>query len=182
MSLSLNKQAENLIAQFKSETDPFIKAKILRSLNHDCDLRLNQLSKVLSLKPAYLCHFLRLNRLPEIVIDGFYSKDIFLSHLFVISRLKDREKINEVYEKVLAKNLTVLETEELIREILYGVKTEGETLTREEKEGYLTQLGPEIKGKIIQTRIKSKLEIEVKGSLLKTTKIIRSILEKLKEH
>lgn len=115
------------------------------------------------------------------IVDGYYAEDISLSHLFVISRLKDPKKIIDVYEKVLGKNLTVLATEEIVREILYGIKTEGEALTREEKESYRQQLGKEIKLKIIQTRIKSKLEIEVKGSLAKTTKILRTILTNLKD-
>lgn len=176
----MNEQIEKLIARVKTETDPFVKANLIKSLIRDHDLRLYQLAKMVAIKPSYLCHFLRLNRLPAIVTDGFYNKDISLSHLFVISRLKEIENIATVYEKVLAKNLTVFETEELVREILYGVKTKGETLTSDEKENYLNRFGKEIKAKIIQTRIKSKLIIEIKGSLEKTTKILRSILEQIK--
>ncbi|PIV09289.1 hypothetical protein COS31_03460 [Candidatus Roizmanbacteria bacterium CG02_land_8_20_14_3_00_36_15] len=177
----MNSQQEALISRVRMEKDPFVKAKILQSLRKDSGLRLKDLALKINLKPAYLCHYLRLNRLPEMIVDGYYAEDISLSHLFVISRLKDPKKIIDVYEKVLGKNLTVLATEEIVREILYGIKTEGEALTREEKESYRQQLGKEIKLKIIQTRIKSKLEIEVKGSLAKTTKILRTILTNLKD-
>lgn len=172
---------EKLVSQLKAETDPFVKAKLMKSLIRDYDLRLIQLAKILSLKPAHLCHYLRLNRLSEIVVDGYYANNISLSHLFVISRLKDRNEIINLYEKVLTKNLTVLETEELVREILHGVKTEGSILSPEEKDRYASKFPKEMLVKIIQTRIKGKLLIEVKGSLATTTKFLRMILNKLTE-
>jgi len=178
----MNSEAEDLILRFSSETDPFIKAKILKSLISGHQLRIKDLSVKLKLKPSYLCHFLRLNRLPEIVVDGFYAKNISLSHLFVISRLKDGAKLLELYERVLANSLTVLQTEELVREILYGVKTEGEMLTEEEKADYYNQLDKGVRMKIVQTRVKSKLSFEVSGSLVKTTKILKNLLNRLKKN
>ena len=177
----MDNQIESLVAKVRSEKDPFVKARLIKSLIRDHDLRLYRLAKMISLKPSYICHYLRLNRLPEIVIDGYYNKDISISHLFIISRLKNIEDISTVYEKVLGKNLSVLATEELIRNILYGIKSEGKTLSPEERETYLNYFQGKAKLKIIQTRIKSKLEIEIKGSLVKTTKVLRSILDRLKD-
>lgn len=176
----MDSQIEALVMKLKSETDPFIKAKLIKRLTKDHQLKLVELAEKVSLKPSYLCHFLRLNRLPEIVIDGYYNKDISLSHLFVISRLKQFDQIMSVYEKVLAKNLTVIQTEDLVRQILHGIKNEGKTLSTEEKEKFLSQFSDGIQAKIIQTRIKSKLIIEIRGSLEKTTKIIRSIIQQIK--
>jgi len=168
-----------LIEQLKLEVDPFAKAKLIFSLIHDHNWYLKDVAKTLSYKPSYICHYLRLNRLPEIIIDGFYSKDVSLSHLFIISRLKNPADMISAYEKVLGKNLTVLQTEELIREMLHHIKTEGESLTGDEKIQYQTRLPKDFKLKIIQTRIKSKLIFEVKGSLTKTTKAIRQLLDKV---
>jgi len=176
----MDSQMETLLSKLKSETDPFVKAKLIKTLNKDYEMKQIDLAKKLSMKPSYLCHFLRLNRLPEIVIDGYYNNDISLSHLFVISRLKEIEQIATVYEKVLAKNLTVLQTEELVREIRHGIKSKGETLSDEEKAKFLGQFTDGTSAKIIQTRIKSKLIIEIRGSLEKTTKMLRSILQQIK--
>lgn len=171
--------SQSLVEQLKLEVDPFAKAKLIRSLIINHNWQVKDIAQALSYKPSYICHYLRLNKLPEIVVDGFYSKNISLSHLFIISRLKDKEQMSKAYEEVLAKNFTVLQTEELIREMLHHIKTEGETLTKEEKEQYQAKLPEEIKLKIIQTRIKSKLIFEVKGSLTKTTKAIRLLLDKV---
>jgi len=168
-----------LAQQAKLEKDPFAKARLILSLIHDHNWQIKDVAKALSYKPSYICHFLRLNRLPELIIDGFYSKNLTLSHLFIISRIKDKALMIEAYEKILAKSLTVLQTEELVREMLYHIKTEGEGLSREEKENYENKLPKDINLKIIQTRIKSKIIFEIKGSLAKTTKIVRQVLDKV---
>lgn len=166
------------------EEDIFAKAKLFHHLIHEKGTRIVDLSKKFGIKPSYICHILRLNRLPEIIVDGYYSKLISLSHLFIISRLKDKKKLLEVYEQVLAKDFTVQETEEAIREILHQVKTEGSYLTKEEKETLVHNIGKDnqsVKAKIIQTRIKGKIIVEIKGSLAKTTAFIKKIVNAMTE-
>lgn len=173
---------EKILQQIKSETDPFLKAKLLRHLIKEKDLKIIDLAKKLNLTPSYICHFLRLNNLPEIVVDGYYSKMISLSHLFVLSRLKDKQKMIEIYEKVLVKDLTVVQTEELVREATHQIKTIGNYLTNDEKNQAVEKiesLGKNLKAKIIQTRIKSKVIIEIKGSLKETTEILKKVFQKL---
>ena len=88
----------------------------------------------------------------------------------------------EVYEKVLGDSLTVKATEELVRDILYGIKTEGVYIGPEEKREYgekVTGLRKNLKLKIIQTRIKSKIILEVKGNLENTSKIVRGLLKNI---
>ncbi len=171
--------SQSLVEQLKLEADPFAKAKLIHCLISDYNWHLKDIAKILSCKPSYICHYLRLRKLPEIAIDGFYSKNISLSHLFIISRLKNKEEMTRAYEAVLTGNLTVAQTEELIREMLHHVKTEGEMLTNEEKKQFEVSLPTEIKLKIIQTRIKSKLIFETKGSLAETTKAVRLLMGRL---
>jgi len=171
-------EEERYLKQFKKETDIFIKAKFLNLLKEEKGWRVIDLSQRLDLKPSYICHLLRLNRLPEIVIDGYYNKMISKSHLFILSRLSSEEKILKVYEMVLEKNLSVLQTEEVVRQIIYQIKNEGQYLSFDEKNQLIKKiesLGENIKAKLIQTRIKSKIIIEIKGSLRKTTEILKKI-------
>jgi len=175
-------EIEKYINQIKTETDVFNKAKLLLHLIRNKGLRLNSLSRMLEIKSSYLCHYLRLNRLPEIIIDGYYSKFITLSHLFVISRIKETDKLMKIYEKILEKNLTVVQTEEMVRNLLHETKTEGKYITLDQKNNYcnsIDKIDESIKAKIVQTRIKAKIIIEIKGSLQKTTGIIKSILDKI---
>jgi len=156
------------------------KAKSLKKLVESSGLKKKEVAKKLGLKPSYLSHILRLNRLPEMVIDGYYSDLITISHLFVLSRLKERQQLTEIYEKVLAGNLTVKETEEKVREALYQIKTKGSYLKdKEELIKRFKEKFPEITIKIIQTRIKGKIIFEVKGDLGKSSKVIKKLVKKL---
>lgn len=171
--------SELLIEQIKTEKDPFVKSRLISQLIKEKGWSVKKLAQSLNCKPAYISHYLRLRKIPEIVIDGYYNKDISLSHLFVLSRLKTKEEIVSAYETVLAKGLTVMKTEELVREMLYQIKTEGETLSKEEKEEYLKKIPKDFQVKIIQSRIKSKVIFEIKGSLKKTTILLRKLLDRL---
>ncbi len=180
----MDKETEKIFLQIKEEKDFLTKAKLIEYLKKDKQLRIIDISRQLNIKPSYICHLLRLNRLPLIVIDGYYSKLISLSHLFVISRIKNNEKIVSLYEKVLAENLTVASTEEEVRKIIHNTKTRGNPL--QEKE--LVKIIEKLKNKwlvnnfkLIQTRIRSKLIIEIKGDLKQTSERIKKILEKLME-
>ena len=109
---------------------------------------------------------MRLNRLSEIVMDGYYSKLISMSHLFVLSLLKSPEDIMNVYEKVLSQGLTVLQTEELVREQLHGVRSGGryidEIKIKNAQSKLKNEFGSDVK--VTQTRLKTKFLIEWKGS------------------
>ena len=174
--------ASSLIDQLKKEPDFIAKAKLLKKLNKENNISIKTLSKETQMKPSYICHILRLNRLPEIVVDGYYGKNISLSHLFIISRLKDEQSITDAYEQILTHGLTVLQAEELVRDKLHQTITSGVYLTSNEKDNLIGKISAnqeKIKVKIIQTRIKSKLIIEIMGDLEKTSKDLKKLLKKI---
>lgn len=180
--MSSSVEIDKLIESVKKEVDIVQKVKRLSSLIKDNDLAIKDVAEGLGVKSSYICHLLRINRLPEIIIDGYYSKDISLSHLFIISRLKDSTQMIAAYEKILAEDLSVKKTEELVRDMLYGVETRGDYISKEEKDSFiqkLTSFKKNLNLEIIQTRIKSKIVFEIKGSLEDTGKILRSLLKNL---
>ncbi len=171
-------EKDKLVEQIKNETDIFNKAKLIEFIIKQKKERIVDLAKKLSMKPSYICHILRLNRLPDLVIDGYYARNISLSHLFVVSRLKNKDEIIKLYEKLLSKPMTVLQTEEIVRENLYGTKTKGEYIQKDEIKRFEDFIKRDnIKVKIIQTRIKSKCIIEIKGNLEKTSELLRKLMK-----
>ncbi len=171
-----------IINQILETDDYFRKAKLIQFLQNEKKVRTKHISEALSLKPAYLCHITRLNKLPEIVVDGYYSKLISVSHLFIIARLKETQHMVDVYEKALANNLTVLNTEELVREYLYQIKSDGDYISPQDLEAIIQQIKLKNKYlsiKVIQTRIKAKVVLEIKGNLKKTSQTLRSLLDTL---
>ncbi len=177
----MNQEIAKIFAQIKDTQDYFRKAQLLRILKHDKGLKLIEISQQLGLKPAYASHLLRLNRLPELVRDGYYSQLVSISHLFIISRLKNEIEIINAYEKILAEDLTTQQTEALVRENLYQLKDQGQYLTKEERADFAKNFkgAGGMKTKIIQSRLKGKIVIEIKGNLEKTTQELRKIISLL---
>lgn len=175
----MDEEVKKIIDQVRSETDIFSKAKLLYFLRKEKDVPLIRLAKILSMNSAYICNLLRLLKLPEIVIDGYYSKIISLSHLMTISRLKNKEETISAYEEVLTKNLTVVQTDELVREKLFQIKTDGERIdenTKREIEEKYKNIDKNIEVKIVQTRVQAKIMLTIKGNMAKTSEVLKKIV------
>lgn len=172
-------EIDQIIDSIKKESDIMQKVRLLTNLIKTKDIKVKDVAEKLGVKSSYVCHLLRLIRLPDTIIDGYYSDNISLSHLFVISRVKDTGKMVEVYEKVLTESLTVKKTEELVRDILYGVKTQGDYISPEEKENFIQKmkaLKKNLNLGIIQTRTKIKIILEIKGDLEDTSQEVRNLM------
>jgi len=173
--------SQDLLEQVKDEKDFFKKAKILLKLKKEKQVPVFRISQELNLKPSYVSHILRLNKLPELITDGYYTDAISISHLFIISRLTKEEDMVEIYEHALSNNLTALQTEELVRQKLYNIKNDGEHLTDSEQEEFIKQMNNQgVEAKIIQSRVKGKMILEIKGNLAKTTTKIKELISLLK--
>lgn len=174
----------SIIAELKAEKDIFKKAKLLHIFHTEKQIPIKDLARYLRLSSSYICHIMRLNRLPEMVIDGYYAKLVSLTHLFILSRVKNREQVMEIYEKLLTHNHTVQKLEETVREYLHNVKSEGSVLSSDKKQEYKDIIHKKIQNSevsIVQTRIKSAVKITVKGSLMHTTAEIEKVLRKITE-
>lgn len=178
----MSEEIDVYIEKIKNEDDFFSKAKLIKFLIDKKGLRIIDVAKKMGLNPSYICHILRLNRIPEIIIDGYYAKLVTLSHLFVISRIKDQDRMIKIYEQILTDNLTVFQTEVIARDIIHNVKDSGNYLTKENREELIKKIEKKItdsKTKINQSRIKGVIRIEIKGSLNFTSKKIEEIIDKI---
>lgn len=171
-------QIEKIISQIKSETDFFNKARFLDFLRRKKDVPLKTIAAKLNLKAPYICQIMRLIRIPDIIVDGYYSKSITISHLFIIARLKDKDQMLKLYEDILTNNLTTIQVENRVREQLYGIKTTNNRLSQEDKKTISDNIKKghkEIAVNIIQTRIKSKIIIELKTDLEKASNLLKKL-------
>lgn len=166
------------INEIKSEKNPLRQARLisdLRKLNLISNVKLAEL---LGVKPSHLSHLIRILRLPEIVLDGYASRLLSLTHLIIMSRVTDTDKLVALYEEVLSKSLTIAQTEHRVREILYQVDSHGEYLSTDSLHKYEERLASALGAgnvKIIQTRIQCRIIIEMPGNLEITTKYLEDI-------
>lgn len=173
-----------LLKQIKDDKDIFQKSRLLEYLIKEKNLRVIDLAEKTGYKSSYICHLLRLKKIPEVVVDGYYSKSISSSHIFILSRLNDKKQMIGLYEKILGENYTVKQTESEVRNYLYQVKSIGKYISKEEFEKFKNKIKekyPDIDIEIIQTRIKGRIILEIKGDLETTSKEIKKILSKLYE-
>jgi len=167
-----------IFSQFLQEKDIFKRAQLLTSLKRDKGVRVTDIAKGLNMKSSYVSHILRLNKLPALVIDGYYSKAITPTHLYILARLHSHQQMVAAYEHVLANNLSVFDTEILVRTVLYGIKSVGEYLSVDELRVFtvlMRKVG--ITAKIIQSRLRSKIILEMKGDLLTSSAKLREIMQ-----
>ena len=132
--------------------------------------------------PSYISHYLQLLKLPDIVLDGYYSKDITAAHLFILSRLKNELEIIKAYEVILSKALTTAQTQELIRELKFDITTQTTQLSKKDTTELLAEIKKVYSGvqvKIIQSRIRGKIILELKGDTKKTTAFINDVVERI---
>ncbi|MBP6994120.1 hypothetical protein KBB12_02670 [Candidatus Woesebacteria bacterium] len=166
----------NKINVIKLHTDPLTQAQLVVQLLREHSIRNIDLAKELEIKPSYLSHLIRVMKLPEMVIDGYWSKQLTFTHLILISRLKKQEDILKLYEEILQKSLNVSATEKRIREILYLIDSTGKYTSKDRlnatKSRIESSLGNDANVSIIQTRIKAKIVIEVPGNLATTSTFI----------
>lgn len=173
---------DEYIKKFNLQKDIFEKAKIINFLIREKNFKIKEIAKAFNLSSSYICHLKRILNLPEIIIDGYQSKLISISHLFLLSRIKDDKKLIKIYEKILAENLTTQQVEDLIREELYQIKNKGKYLSEKDKDILIYEFNkkfPEANLKIIQTRTYGKIFIKIKGNLEKTSKLIKKIISEI---
>jgi ParB family chromosome partitioning protein len=169
----------SLLKQIKEDKDIFQKSRLLQYLIKEKGLRVIDLANKIGYKSSYICHLLRLKKIPEVVVDGYYSQSISSSHIFILSRLNDKKQMIELYEKILGENFTVKQTENEVRNYLYQIKSVGKHIKKEEIEKLTNKIKekyPELSVEIIQTRIKGKVILEIKGDLEKSSRVIREYL------
>ena len=172
----MNSEIEKIIEKIKVEKDIVKIARLLNYLVKDKQIRVVELAKILDWNSSYICNVIRLLKLPEILIDGYYAQQISVSHMIVISRLKNQDQMNEAYEKVLTGNFNVLKTEELIRDMLYSVATDDGRVSKEivdKIKDNFQKLSPDLNVKVIQTRIRTKVVLQLDGSTKKTNLFLK---------
>lgn len=176
----MDPEIQSIIQKITTESDPFVKARLIAHLTKEKNIRVKDLAKELKTTSSYLCNIIRVIQLPEIVRDGYYTKNVTLTHLLVLSRLHSIPDIVSVYETILRDSLPVAGVEALVREKLYGVSSKGDRLSQAATakiEVVFKKVDPSLDVSIVQTRIKATLKIVSKGNLAKTTQALTKITE-----
>lgn len=166
------------IDRIQNQKDIFRKATTMHFLMKEENMIGRDIARMLNVSPAYVSNHIRLLKLPELVRDGYYSKVVTPTHLFILSRLHNEEDMRQVYEEILAKDLSTAELEDRVREKLHSIKTEGKyasSAVHKDILRFIQDIDPEATVRIVQTRIKTRIIIERKGKVLETSRFLRAL-------
>ncbi len=169
---------ENIYQNIRTESDPIEKSKLLTILHSDKEITITSIAQELGYTIAHVSNLLRLSRLPDLILDGYYSGLVQYTHLLLLSRLKSQKDMIEAYELTLQQSFTTAMLEDYIREKLHNIETfpdKVDSQTKDAIRNFFSTLDPSAKIKLVQTRLRTKITITYEGNTKKTT----SILEKL---
>jgi transcriptional regulator with XRE-family HTH domain len=95
---------QHLLTSLSSEQDPVKQAEYIVQLRRQGIANL-EIAKLLGKTPSQISHIARINKLPDIVLDAYYSKMLSVTHLYILSRLRFEAPMRQVFEKVMASRL-----------------------------------------------------------------------------
>lgn len=170
------------ISRIQREDDIFAKAQLFHILIDEYGVPIKEIARHLKLSSSYVCNIIRILKLPDLVRDGYYSGLVSPTHLFIIARLKNETDIINMYELVLQQNFSTNALEEQVRSVLYNISSDGEHIPlpiKNKLEHALEAIDPSVRVKVIQSRIRAKIIIEMDGGLKHTSPIIEKIVSKL---
>ncbi len=90
----------------------------------ECNLTQDQLAERIGKKRSTVTNYIRLLKLPAEIQSGLQNKLITMGHARALVNIENDNTLVETYEKIVAKELSVRETENLIREINFPAKTD----------------------------------------------------------
>jgi hypothetical protein len=171
---------KDIFERLPQEKDLIEQARLISYLYKEQFYTIKELALHLKKHPSFVSHLMRIITLPELILDGYYSKTVSIAHLMSISRLRNETQMISAYKQILSQNLSSLETELLIRELKFGVSTGGKRLSKTDidelkKRWEIIYKDAEIQ--IHQSQVKGKVVIEIIGNPEKTTEFIRQIID-----
>lgn len=173
---------DEYIQRIQLEEDIFSKARLLEFLVYKKGFKIKLIAQYLELSSSYVCNLLRLLKLPELIRDGYYSKMVSMTHLCVLARLQSEKDMIAVYEETLSKNLSTYQLEERVRLNLHNIDTKGEQADKAVTDTIVSKLQEtfsDVQVKVVQTRIKAKIILELKGNLEQTTAFLNTFKDSL---
>ena len=90
----------------------------------ECNLTQEELAKKVSKNRTTVTNYLRLLKLPAEIQSGIQQNLITQGHAKALITIEDSDKQVKAYEEIISKQLSVRESEKLIREINFPIKKE----------------------------------------------------------
>lgn len=99
----------------RTNLNPVERGNAYKRLVEDFNMMVGEVAKRVGKSISFVSNSLRILNLPALVTDGLISGDISEGHAKALTGLEGNYLINEAYKEILRKNLSVRQTEDLVR-------------------------------------------------------------------
>lgn len=168
------------------DLNPLERAYAYKRLMEEFGLTNSEIAKRVSKSQSFVSNTIKLLELPDAIKDALVSGATTEGHARVLASLEDHNLIIEAYKTVLAKNLSVRGTEDLVRKIKSKVggfsekklpkpaRIHSDELEQLEQDlaAKFSEWGVKSKVKVAQTRIQARLSIFFNGSVEQTSEAL----------
>ena len=120
----------------REDLSPIEEAEAYRKLIASLEITQEEFSKRIGKSRSYITNMLGLLRLPKSVQNMVLSKKISMGHARVLSKLEDKDKIIEIANEVVSKDMSVRKLEELLSNPDYLRKKPISRTTKRENSKY----------------------------------------------
>jgi len=182
MALVENVQREDL--------NPIERAQAFKRLKEEFGLETREIAKRIGKSPPYVSNSLKLLNLPDALKDGILTGMISEGHARALATIQDTKMMVEAYKMVIRTGMAVRQTEDLARRIKKKLGIEPKDLgmaggapiiVSDEIDKIRDEIHQAIGGgektivKLARSRIKTRLEINLMGSLEETEERLQRI-------
>ncbi len=169
----------------REDLNPIERAQAFQRLIEEFGLPLSEIAKRIGKSESYVSNTMRLLALPDAIKDGLISSAITEGHARAIAGLADVKLMVDAYKTILAESASVRRAEDLARRIKaqYNKKPllRVERIHSDELDNMAKDIAQAVNGlvKITQSKVEARLVFVIRGNLEATSKILKTIHQKL---
>ena len=169
----------------REDLNPIERAQAFQRLVEEFGLPVSEIAKRVGKSESYVSNTTRLLALPDAIKDGLISGAITEGHARAIAGLGEVRLMVEAYKTILSESASVRRAEDLARRLKaqYDKKPihRVERIHSEELDNMAKDLATSVNGlvKITQSKVEARLVFVIRGNLETTSKILKSIHEKM---
>jgi ParB family transcriptional regulator, chromosome partitioning protein len=149
----------------REDLDPIEVGLSYQRLMDECGFTQEQLSERIGKKRATIANYIRLLKLPAEVQSGLKKNDLSMGHARAIIGIEDEKTCVAVYKRIVSEELSVRQTEELVRDLAKKDEEQEKKSDKPEKNDDFNELQEKIQA-TLGSNVQFKRDVKGKGKIV----------------
>lgn len=149
----------------REDLDPIEVGLSYQRLMDECGFTQEQLSERIGKKRATIANYIRLLKLPPEVQSGLKKNDLSMGHARAIIGIEDEKTCVSVYKRIVSEELSVRQTEELVRDLAKKDEEQEKKSDKPEKNDDFNELQEKIQA-TLGSNVQFKRDVKGKGKIV----------------